>query len=104
MTDIFYVDQIPFKETSPHGLWWEVFSLSSLVMAVILVAIAIRAYSRHRLKMLLILSSAFGLIVLKVGLLHLGLIYPLLQTQLSVASAAVEFGMLSMIFFAMVRK
>jgi hypothetical protein len=51
-----------------------------------------------------LLSLAFGLFVLKVGLLHLDFFYPLLQVELNVASVAVEFGMLSMIFFAMVKK
>jgi hypothetical protein len=102
MTDI--VDQIPTQGSSPHDLWWEAFSLSSLVMAVILFAIAIKAYRRHRLGTLLLLSSAFGLFVLKVGLLHLDLFYPFFQTQFNIASVAVELGMLLMIFFAMVRK
>jgi hypothetical protein len=95
---------IAFQQQSTHNLWWEVFSLSSLLMALVLFAIAIRAYKRHRLKRLFLLSSAFGLFVLKVCLLHLDFFYPILQVELNVASVAVEFGMLSMIFLAMVKK
>ena len=50
------------------------------------------------------LSIAFGLFVLKVGLLHLDSIYPMLQSELELSSVAVEFGMLSMIFLAFIKK
>ncbi len=93
-----------FLQLSHHGFWWEVFSLASAGLAIALLAIAVIAYRRHRLRRLLPLSVAFSLFVLKVGLLHLDSIYPLLQAELSIASVAVEFGMLSMIFLAMVKK
>jgi hypothetical protein len=102
MTDI--LNQTPPQGIIPHDLWWEAFSLSSLIMALVLFGISIRAYKRHRISTLLMLSSAFGLFVLKVGILHLDFFYPLLQTQFNIASVAVELAMLSMIFFAMVRK
>lgn len=91
-------------ELSHHGFWWEVFSLASAGLAIALLAIALLAYKKHRLKRLFPLSIAFGLFVLKVGLLHLDGIYPMLQSELEVSSVAVEFGMLAMIFFAFVRK
>lgn len=90
--------------SSHHGFWWEVLSLASAGVALALLAIALLAYRRHRLKRLLPLSAAFGLFVLKVGLLHLDSLYPALEEQLQLASIAAEFGMLSMILFAIVRK
>jgi hypothetical protein len=42
--------------------------------------------------------------VLKVGLLHLDSIYPMPQSELELSSVAVEFGMLSMIFLAFIKK
>jgi hypothetical protein len=89
---------------SHHGFWWEVFSLASAGLAISLLAIALLAYRRHRLRRLFPLSIAFGLFVLKVGLLHLDSVYPLLENELQVASVAAEFGMLAMIFLAFVRK
>lgn len=95
-----------FEIFSPnhHGFWWEVFSLSSAGLAIALLAIALFAYRRHKLRRLFPLSIAFGLFVLKVGLLHLDSLYPMLESQLQVASVAAEFGMLSMIFLAFIRK
>ncbi|HJU34844.1 MAG TPA: hypothetical protein VJ695_06960 [Nitrososphaera sp.] len=95
---------LDFLELSHHGFWWEVISLASAGLAVALLAIAILAYKKHRLRRLLPLSIAFGLFVLKVGLLHLDTVYPTLQSELEVSSVAVEFGMLAMIFFALIRK
>lgn len=95
---------LDFLQLSHHGFWWEVFSLASAGLAVALLVVAIVAYRRHKLRRLLPLSVAFSLFVLKVGLLHLDSIYPVLQEQLAVSSVAVEFGMLSMIFLAMVKK
>jgi hypothetical protein len=86
-------------EQSHHGFWWEVFSLASAGLAI-----ALLAYRKHRLRRLFPLSIAFGLFVLKVGLLHLDSIYPMLQSELEVSSVAVEVGMLSMIFLAFIRK
>ena len=95
---------LDFLELSHHGFWWEVFSLASAGLALGLLVVAVIAYRRHRLRRLFPLSIAFGLFVLKVGLLHLDSIYPVLQSELQVASVAAEFGMLSMIFLAMVKK
>jgi len=97
------LDVFPFQFFH-HGFWWEVFSLGSAGMAVALLAIAVLAYRRHRLKRLFPLSIAFALFVSKVGLLHLDSLYPALQSELAIASVAAEFGMLSMIFLAMVKK
>ncbi len=73
-------------------------------MAIALLGISLLAYRRHRLRRLLPLSAAFGLFVLKVGLLHLDSLYPALEQQLQLASIAAEFGMLSMIFLTLIRK
>jgi hypothetical protein len=89
---------------SHHGFWWEVFSLGSAGLAAILLGIAIFAYKRHKLVRLVPLSAAFGLFVLKVGLLHLDAIYPMRASELQIASVAAEFGMLSMLFLAVIRK
>lgn len=91
-------------ELSHHGFWWEVFSLASAGLAVALLAIALLAYKKHRLRRLFPLSIAFGLFIFKVGLLHLDSLYPMLQSELEVSSVAVEFGMLAMIFLAFIRK
>jgi hypothetical protein len=91
-------------QLSHHGLWWEVFSLASAGLAIVLLAIALLAYKKHRLRRLFPLSIAFGLFVLKVGLLHLDSLYPMLESELEVTSVAAEFGMLSMIFLAFIRK
>jgi hypothetical protein len=91
-------------EQSHHGFWWEVFSLASAGLDIVLLAISLLAYRKHRLRRLFPLSIAFGLFVLKVGLLHLDSIYPMLQSELEVSSVATEFGMLAMIFFAFIRK
>lgn len=91
-------------ELSHHGFWWELFSLASAGLALGLLAVAVIAYRRHRLRRLLPLSIAFGLFVLKVGLLHLDSLYPVWESELQVASVGVEFAMLSMIFLAMVKK
>lgn len=97
------LDLLPFQ-LSHHGFWWEIFSLASAGLATVLFVIAIYAYKRHKLKRLFPLSIAFGLFVLKVGVLHLDSLLPALQQQLSVVSVAVEFAMLSMIFMAMFRR
>lgn len=97
------LDFLPFQ-LSHHGFWWEVFSLASAGLAAALAIIAIHAYRRHKLRRLFPLSIAFGLFVVRVGVLHLDNLFPMLQEQLSVASVALDFGMLSMIFFAMFRK
>ena len=89
---------------SHHGFWWEVFSLGSAGLAAMLLGIAIFAYKRHKLVRLVPLSAAFGLFVLKVGLLHLDALYPMLTSELQIASVAAEFGMLSMLFLAVIRK
>lgn len=89
---------------SHHGFWWEVFSLASAGVAAALLVIAVLAYRRHKLRRLFPLSIAFSLFVLKVGLLHLDTLYPMITAQLQVASVAAEFGMLSMIFLAFIRK
>lgn len=96
-------DFIPFQ-LSHHGFWWEVFSLSSAALALALLFIALTAYRRHKLRRLFPLSLAFGLFVLKVGLLHLDSMHPALENELALASVMTEFGMLSMLFLAMVRK
>ena len=95
---------LDFLELSHHGFWWGLFSLASAGLALGLLVVSLLAYRRHKLRRLFPLSIAFGLFVLKVGLLHLDSIYPLWESELSVASVAVEFGMLSMIFLAMVKK
>ena len=87
-----------------HGFWWEVFSLASAGLAAMLLGIAIFAYKRHKLVRLVPLSAAFGLFVLRVGLLHLDNLYPMLSSELQVASVATDFGMLSMLFLAIMRK
>ena len=97
------LDLLPFQ-LSHHGFWWEVFSLASAALALVLLAIAITAYRRHKLRRLFPLSIAFGLFVLKVGLLHLDSMYPALENELALASVGAEFGMLSMLFLAMVKK
>lgn len=94
---------LPFQ-LSHHGFWWEVFSLASAGLAFALLIIAIIAYRRHKLNRLIVLSISFGLFISKVGLLHLDSLYPALESELAIGSVAVEFGMLSMIFLAMVRK
>lgn len=91
-------------QQSHHGFWWEVFSLASAGLALALLAIALIAYKRHRLRRLLPLSAAFGLFITKVGLLHLDSLYPMLESELQLASVAAEVGMLSMIFLAVIRK
>jgi hypothetical protein len=91
-------------EQSHHGFRWEVFSLASAGLAIALLAISLLAYRKHRLRRLFPLSIAFGLSVLKVGVLHLDSIYPMLQSELEVSSVATEFGMLAMIFFVFIRK
>lgn len=95
---------LDFLQLSHHGFWWEAFSLASAGLAVALLVVAIIAYRRHKLRRLLPLSVAFSLFVVKVGLLHLDSIYPMLQAELAISSVAAEFGMLSMIFLAMVKK
>lgn len=80
------------------------FSLASAGVAAALLGIAILAYKRHKLVRLVPLSAAFGLFVLKVGLLHLDSLYPMLASQLQLASVAAEFGMLPMLFLAVIRK
>ncbi|NOJ26848.1 MAG: hypothetical protein DA330_02405 [Nitrososphaera sp.] len=95
---------LDFLEMSHHGFWWELFSLASAGLALALLVVAVIAYRRHRLRRLFPLSIAFGLFVVKVGLLHLDSIYPMLQAELAISSVAAEFGMLSMIFLAMVKK
>lgn len=95
---------LDFLELSHHGFWWELFSLASAGLALALLVVAVIAYRRHKLRRLLPLSIAFSLFVVKVGLLHLDTFYPMLQAELAVSSVAVEFGMLSMIFLAMVKK
>lgn len=97
------LDLLPFQ-LSHHGFWWEAFSLASAGVAAALLIITLIAYKRHRLRRLVPLSAAFGLFILKVGVLHLDSFFPALQQELSVASVAVEFGMLSMIFLAMFRR
>lgn len=98
------VGLLDFLQLSHHGFWWELFSLASAGLAVVLLVVAVIAYRRHRLRRLLPLSIAFSLFVVKVGLLHLDSIYPMLQAELAISSVAAEFGMLSMIFLAMVKK
>lgn len=93
---------IPF-ELGQHAFWWEVISLVSVAVALVLITITLHAYRRHRLRRLIPLSAAFGLFVVKVALLHLDDIYPSLQGELAVASVAAELGMLTMIFLAVVR-
>ncbi|NWG38215.1 hypothetical protein [Nitrososphaera sp.] len=95
---------LDFLQLSHHGFWWELFSLASAGLAIALLVVAIVAYRRHRLRRLLPLSIAFSLFAVKVGLLHLDSIYPMLQAELAISSVAAEFGMLSMIFLAMVKK
>ena len=97
------LDLLPFQ-LSHHGFWWEIFSLASAALAAALLILTIHAYRRHKLRRLFPLSIAFGLFVLKVGILHLDSILPALQQQLSIISVAVEFGILSMIFLAMFRR
>lgn len=97
------LDLLPFQ-LSHHGFWWEIFSLASAALAAALLIITIHAYRRHKLRRLFPLSIAFGLFVLKAGILHLDNVLPALQQQLSITSVAVEFGMLSMIFLAMFRR
>jgi hypothetical protein len=89
---------------SHHGFWWEVFSVGSAGLAAVLLGIAIYAYKRHKLVRLVPLSAAFGLFILRVGLLHLDSLYPMLASDLQVASVATDFGMLSMLFLAVIRK
>lgn len=89
---------------SHHGFWWEVFSFASAGLAAMLLGIAIFAYKRHKLVRLIPLSAAFGLFMLRVGLLHLDSLYPKLVSELQVASVATDFGMLSMLFLAVIRK
>lgn len=91
-------------ELSHHGFWWEFLSLSSAALAIILFAIAITAYKRHKLKRLFPLSIAFLFFVGKVGILHLDTFLPLLSAELTIASVAMDFGMLSMLLIAMVKK
>jgi hypothetical protein len=98
------VSPLDIFQLSHHGFWWEVFSLASAGLAVALLGIALRAYKKHRLRRLFPLSIAFGLFILKVGLLHLDSLYPMLQSELEVSSVAAEFGMLVMIFFTFIRK
>jgi len=75
---------------SHHGFWWEVFSLASAGLAATLLAITIFAYKRHKLVRLVPLSAAFGLFILRVGLLHLDNFYPMLTSELQVASVATD--------------
>jgi len=49
-------------------------------------------------------SIAFSLFILKVGLLHLDSFFPTFESNLSVASVIAEFGMLSMLFLAMIKR
>lgn len=87
-----------------HGTWWEIFSIGSAVVALALLSIALLAYKRHKLRRLFLLSIAFSLFVLKVGLLHLDAFFPTFESNLSVASVIAEFGMLSMLFLAMIKR
>lgn len=93
---------VPF-ELGQHAFWWEVISLLSVTVSVILIAITLHAYRRHRLRRLIPLSIAFSLFVVKVALLHMDDLYPSLQGELAVASVAAELGMLSMIFLSVFR-
>ena len=93
---------MPF-ELGQHAFWWEVISLVSVAVALVLIGITLRAYKRHKLRRLIPLSIAFGLFILKVAILHLDDVYPSLQGELAVASVAAELGMLSMIFLAVIR-
>lgn len=95
---------LDFLAQSHHGFWWEAFSLASAGLALGLLVIAIIAYKRHGIRRLFPLSIAFGLFILKVGISHLDSLYPAFISEINVASVATEFGMLSMIFLAMVRK
>jgi hypothetical protein len=78
--------------------------LASAGLAARLLAITIFAYKRHKLVRLVPLSAAFGLFILSVGLLHLDNLYPMLTSELQVASVATDFGMLSMLFLPVIRK
>lgn len=104
MTNLINIPTLIPLQLSHHGFWWEFLSLSSAVLAITLFAIAITAYKRHKLKRLFPLSLAFLFFVAKVGILHLDTLLPLLTAELTIASVAMEFGMLSMLLIAMVKK
>jgi len=87
-----------------HGTWWEIYSIGSAIVALTLLAVALLAYKRYKLKRLYLLSTAFGLFVLKVGLLHLDVLFPVSKSNLLVASVIADFGMLSMLFLAMTKR
>jgi len=105
-SNMFFLSSIPSLSLTfgHHDIWWEIFSIGSAIVALALLAIALLAYKRHQLKRLYLLSIAFGLFVLKVGLLHLDALFPALESNLSVASVIAEFGMLSMLFLAMTKR
>lgn len=95
---------IDLSQLGHHTFWWEVFSLGSGLLAAVLLGISIYAYRRHKVSRLIPMAMAFGLFMVKVGLLHLDQLFPMLQNQLELAAVATEFGMLSMLFLAIVRK
>ena len=73
-------------------------------MAAVLLAISIVAYRRHKIGRFVPMSMAFGLFMVKVGILHLDRFFSVLQNELELAAVATEFGMLSMLFLAIARK
>lgn len=87
-----------------HTFWWEVLSLGSGLLAAVLLGISIIAYRRHKVSRFVPISMAFGLFMVKVGIVHLDQLFPALQNQLELAAVATEFGMLSMFFFAIAKK
>ncbi len=87
-----------------HILLWELFSLGSGLLAAVLLGISIVAYRRHKVGRFVPMSMAFGLFMVKVGILHLDRFFPVLQNELELAAVATEFGMLSMLFLAIARK
>ncbi|GEM_PF-3478489 len=87
-----------------HTLGWEIFSLGSGLLAAVLLGISLIAYRRHKVSRFIPMSMAFGLFMVKVGIVHLDQLLPALQNELELAAVATEFGMLSMFFLSVVRK
>jgi len=97
------IESIPLQ-LGHHTFWWEIFSLGSGLLAAVLLGISILAYRRHKVGRFVPMSMAFGLFMVKVGIVHLDRFFPMLQNELELAAVATEFGMLSMFFLAIAKK